>query len=187
MMAGMTPARLVRPARAALLVSVCGGLAAVLAGCSIGTPEPSAPAITTVTSPDTTTTSPTSSTSSTSPTSPTSEPSPSATPTAVPPFVARVQWVKGSGGRSLHIVPTVSGRAAQGSADDEEAWSEVLRLAPDADQPGMRAQFDCHWTFARLVQPDKASWNIEPWRPVVSESQMVDARCNPGGPESAEG
>ncbi len=178
MMAGMTPAPLARAARAAVLVSVCGCLAAVLAGCSTGAPEPSAPAVTTDTSPVTTTT---------RPTSPTIAPSPSATPTAVPPFVARVQWVKGSGGRSLHIVPTVSGRAAQGSADDDEAWSEVLRLAPDADQPGMRAQFDCHWTFARLVQPDKPSWNIEPWRPVVSESQMVDARCNPGGPESAEG
>jgi hypothetical protein len=105
----------------------------------------------------------------------------------VPPFVARVQWVKGSGGRSLHIVPTASGRSAQGAADDDEAWSEVVRLAPDAAQPGMRAQFDCHWTYARLVQPDKPSWNIEPWRPVVSESQMVSAGCNPGGPESAEG
>ncbi len=95
--------------------------------------------------------------------------------------------MRGSGGRSLHIVPTASGRSAQGAADDDEAWSEVVGLAPDADQPGMRAQFDCHWTYARLVQPDKPSWNIEPWRPVVSESQMVDARCNPGGPESAEG
>ena len=171
----MTPARLVRAARAFLLLSVCGCLAAVLAGCSTGAPGPSTPAAATVPSPVTTTT------------SPTTAPSSATTPTAVPPFVARVQWVKGSGGRSLHIVPTVSGRAAQGSADDDEAWSEVLRLAPDADQPGMRAQFDCHWTFARLVQPDKASWNIEPWRPVVSESQMVDARCNPGGPESAEG
>jgi hypothetical protein len=98
-----------------------------------------------------------------------------------------VQWVKGSGGRSLHIVPTPAGRAARGPADDDEAWSEVTALAPDADQPGMRAQFDCHWSLARLVQPDKPSWNIEPWRPMVTESQMVDARCNPGGPESAEG
>jgi hypothetical protein len=50
----------------------------------------------------------------------------------------------------------------------------------------MRAQFDCHWRFARIVEPDKPSWNLEPWRPVVTESEMVDARCNPGGPESAE-
>ena len=94
--------------------------------------------------------------------------------------------VRGSGGRSLRVFPTASGRTAQGTADADEAWAEVLGLAADADQPGMRAQFDCHWRFARIVEPDKPSWNLEPWRPVVAESEMVDARCNPGGPESAE-
>ena len=106
---------------------------------------------------------------------------------AGPPFVAAATWVQGSGGRSLHVVPTAAGRVTQGPGDATEAWREVLRLAPDADQPGMQAQFDCHWSYARLVQPDKASWNLEPWRPVVSERQLVDARCNPGGPESADG
>ncbi len=104
-----------------------------------------------------------------------------------PPFVTAATWVRGSGGRSLHVVPTAAGRVAQGPSAAAEAWAEVVRLAPDADQPGMQAQFDCHWTFARLVQPDKPSWNLEPWRPVVSDQQMVDARCNPGGPESADG
>jgi len=187
MMAGMTASPLARVPRAALAVTVCACLAAVLAGCSTPAPEP--PAAMTA-SPTATPTGPPAtagSSTATSSTATTSVPTSSPTPTAAPPFIARVQWVRGSGGRSLHIVPTASGRSAQGAADDDEAWSEVLRLAPDTDQPGMRAQFDCHWTFARLVQPAKPSWNIEPWRPVVSESQMVDARCNPGGPESAEG
>ena len=181
MMAGMTASPLARVPRAALAVTVCVCLAAPLAGCS--TPEPSPPAAMTATPTAPPATAGSSTATSPAPSTPTSSP----TSTAAPPFIARVQWVRGSGGRSLHIVPTASGRSAQGAADDEEAWSEVLRLAPDADQPGMRAQFDCHWTFARLVQPDKPSLNIEPWRPVVIESQMVDARCNPGGPESAEG
>ena len=185
MMAGMTASPLARVPRAVLAVTVCACLAAVLAGCS--TPEPSPPAAMTAT-PTAAPTVPSATAGSSTATSPApSTPTSSPTSTAAPPFIARVQWVRGSGGRSLHIVPTASGRSAQGAADDDEAWSEVVRLAPDADQPGMRAQFDCHWTFARLVQPDKPSWNIEPWRPVVSESQMVDARCNPGGPESAEG
>ena len=179
MMAGMTASRLARVPRAALVVTVCACLAAALAGCSTEAPEPSAPAVTTASVPTATAGSSTV-TSSTVTSSP-------PTATAAPPFIARVQWVRGSGGRSLHIVPTASGRSARGASDDDEAWSEVVRLAPDAVQPGMRAQFDCHWTYARLVQPDKPSWNIEPWRPVVSESQMVSARCNPGGPESAEG
>ncbi|MEP6651132.1 MAG: DUF2599 domain-containing protein, partial [Lapillicoccus sp.] len=163
--------------RPLVAATVCVGVAAVLAGCSSGSSgtssTPAAPALITATT-------------TTTPASPTANPTatPTPTPTAVPPFVARAQWVRGTGGRSLHIVPTASGRAAQGTTDDDEAWAEVVRLAPDAYQPGMRAQFDCHWTFARVVDPDKPSWNIEPWRPVVTDSQMVDAQCNPGAPES---
>lgn len=83
-------------------------------------------------------------------------------------------------GPSLQIVPTPSGRKVSGERAAEVAWREVLALAPDGDTPGMRAQFDCHWTFARLVDPDKPSWNLEPDRPVVSDEQMVSSRCNPG-------
>jgi Protein of unknown function (DUF2599) len=46
--------------------------------------------------------------------------------------------------------------------------------------PGMREQFVCHWQYAEFAQPGKSSWNLEPWRPEVSPSQMVDAGCNPG-------
>jgi hypothetical protein len=102
-----------------------------------------------------------------------------------PPYIDSVRWVTGSG-RSLRVYPTAAGRTTQGPVDADEAWTEVLRLAPDADRPGMRAQFECHWTYARLVAPDKPSWNLEPWRPVVPAQEMVDAACNPGGPESAE-
>jgi hypothetical protein len=180
-MSGMTAAAR-SGRRGAVLAAICVAVA-VLAGCTSG-PTVSAPA------PSATTVAPRTSATQPGPSaSPSNSPSngPSAARSSVgPPYIARVQWVKASGGRSLHIVPTAAGRSTHGPADDDEAWSEVVRLAPNADQPGMRAQFDCHWTFARLVQPDKPSWNIEPWRPVVTESQMVDARCNPGGAESAE-
>ncbi len=103
-----------------------------------------------------------------------------------PPYVAQARWVNAARGRSLHIFPTAAGRDAQGGTSQDEAWAEVVRLAPDAAQPGMRAQFDCHWVYARLLDPAKASWNIEPWRPIVSDSRMVQTGCNPGGPESLE-
>ena len=70
-------------------------------------------------------------------------------------------------------------------ASADEAWAEVLVLSPDADTAGMRAQFICHWRFAELAQPGKPSWNLEPWRPVVDDAEMVASRCNPGGPEEA--
>ena len=107
----------------------------------------------------------------------------SSVPVALPPFIERTTWVQTPQGRSLQVVPTASGRRAQGAGDEDEAWREVVADDATAESPGMRMQFDCHWVFARAVQPDKPSWNLEPWRPVVTDQEMVDARCNPGGAE----
>lgn len=102
---------------------------------------------------------------------------------APPPYISRVVWVSLPSGRSLQIYPTANGRTVTGDSAEGEAWREVLRKAPGAGTPGMRAQFECHWVFARLAEPNKPSWNLEPWRPVVSAQQMYDTRCNPGGAE----
>ncbi len=100
-----------------------------------------------------------------------------------PPYIASATWVQAPHGRSLHIVPTKAGRTVQGGDADGVAWREVLALAPDAGTAGMKAQFACHWVYARIAEPDKASWNIEPWRPVVGDEAMARAGCNPGGPD----
>lgn len=89
---------------------------------------------------------------------------------------------------TLRVYPTAAGRAVAGklgktAAQTQEAWREVLMLAPDADSPGMRAQFVCHWNFAELAHPGKTSWDLEPWRPDVDDSDMLLAGCNPGGDE----
>lgn len=110
-------------------------------------------------------------------------PSSSTSDAAPPPYIARVVWVSLPSGRSLQVYPTANGRVTTADDGAAEAWREVLRKAPDAGTRGMRAQFECHWAFARLAEPNKASWNLEPWRPVVSAQTMYDTRCNPGGPE----
>jgi hypothetical protein len=98
-----------------------------------------------------------------------------------PPYVDHTAWVHWADLSSLRVYPTAAGRQASlDYVSPDEAWSEVLRAAPDADLPGMRDQFVCHWQYAEFVQPGKTSWNLEPWRPVVSWSQMVDTGCNPG-------
>ncbi len=111
-----------------------------------------------------------------------------------PPFVDHTEWAHW--GRqnlsSLRVYPTRSARAAARrpgtTASADEAWAEVLALSPDADTPGMRAQFLCHWQFAEIVQPGKTSWNLEPWRPVVDDAEMFASGCNPGGyPGGPEG
>lgn len=97
-----------------------------------------------------------------------------------PPYIERVEWAQTQVGPSLQIYPTRAGRQVSGNGAADAAWREVLALRPDADTPGMRAQFDCHWTFARIVDPEKTSWNLEPGRPVVSDEEMIASRCNPG-------
>ena len=113
----------------------------------------------------------------------------SADPGYYPPFVDHTEWAQWGGRPSLRVFPTPSGRMAARqpwtTALADEAWAEVLADSPDADTPGMRAQFICHWQFAELAQPGKISWNLEPWRPVVDDAEMVASRCNPGGPEEA--
>lgn len=105
-----------------------------------------------------------------------------------PPFVAHVSWVSYDGLPTLRVYPTPAGRDVAGTlaktaAQTDEAWAEVLALAPGADTPGMRAQFVCHWNFAEFAQPGKTSWDLEPWRPAVTDSAMVLSGCNPGGAE----
>jgi hypothetical protein len=111
----------------------------------------------------------------------------SADPVPGPPYVDHVRWAKWGDMSSLRVFPTDAARQASTEpgtdAQAGEAWAEVLTLSPDADIPGMQAQFLCHWHYAELVEPGKISWNLEPWRNEVSEEQMVAAGCNPGGTE----
>lgn len=100
-----------------------------------------------------------------------------------PPYIASATWADTAVGPSLQIAPTTNGRRVQSPTAGTEAWREVLALDPGADTPGMKAQFDCHWTFARLVEPNKPTWNLEPNRPVVTPEEMIASRCNPGMPE----
>ncbi len=88
----------------------------------------------------------------------------------------------GNGGRSLQVFPTQVARTATSDTGATAAWKLVVHLAPGADTPTMKAQFDCHWMFARVAKPGKSSWDLETWRPVVSAQAMFDTRCNPGGP-----
>jgi hypothetical protein len=107
-------------------------------------------------------------------------------PQPAPPFVDHVEWAKWGDLSSLRVYPTAAGRRASGLAAPsrgEAAWAEVLTLSPDADIPGMKPQFICHWEFAELHRPGKPSWNLEPWRPEVSYERMVQTGCNPGGTE----
>jgi hypothetical protein len=110
-----------------------------------------------------------------------------AAPAPGPPYVDHTEWAHWGDLSSLRVYPTPAGRQAAGTVHNapqgEEAWTEVLALAPDADIPGLHEQFICHWTYAEFARPGKSSWNLEPWRPVVDAETMVVTGCNPGGSE----
>jgi hypothetical protein len=111
-----------------------------------------------------------------------------AAPDPVPPFIDHVQWVHWGDLSSLRVYPTPAGRNAAAQllkppSEIDEAWGEVLAQAPDADLPGMREQFVCHFRFAEFAEPGKTSWNLEPFRPVVDDNTMTATGCNPGGLE----
>lgn len=106
---------------------------------------------------------------------------------ADPQFVDHTEWAHWGDLSSLRVYPSALGRTEAGRpstvAEADQAWAEVLALSPDADIPGMRAQFRCHWFLAELGHPGKTSWNLEPWRPAVSDEEMMATGCNPGGTE----
>ena len=88
--------------------------------------------------------------------------------------VASTSWGEREGGRSLAVTPTDWGRVS-GATGSVFAWADLLAADPTADTPGMEEQLQCHLLGAR----DKASWNLEPWRPAVSLVEYALARCNP--------
>lgn len=118
---------------------------------------------------------------------PTSAPpaEPTTDPFAGSPLIDHTEWTDDPDGRRLHVYPTAAGRADRFPTALDRAWSEVLADSPDADSPGMYDQFQCHWVWARMVAPNKPSWNLEPWRPAVGYQATVQAMCNPGGPDPA--
>lgn len=114
---------------------------------------------------------------------------PATADTGLAGYVDHTEWVSYDGRLSLRVYPTPSARAAalrfDAGAVGDQAWREVLASAPDADTPGMRDQFLCHWSYAEFARPGKTSWNLEPWRPVVDGVTMLESGCNPGAAEEA--
>ena len=88
--------------------------------------------------------------------------------------VEHTAWGEREGGRSLAVTPSAWARDG-GFAASDLTWSQLVALEPDADSATMHDQLRCH----ELGAPDKATWNLEPWRPQVDGLAMIAARCNP--------
>jgi hypothetical protein len=88
--------------------------------------------------------------------------------------VEGADWGEREGGRSLAVTPSAWARAG-GLAAEAAVSEQLVAREPEAATPTMQAQLECH----ELGAPDKATWNLEPWRPDVGPLDMLAARCNP--------
>jgi len=88
--------------------------------------------------------------------------------------VEGADWGEREGGRSLAVTPSAWARTG-GLAAEAAVREQLVALEPEAGTPTMQAQLECH----ELGAPDKATWNLEPWRPDVGPLDMLAARCNP--------
>lgn len=91
------------------------------------------------------------------------------------PLVDSVEWVTRDGADALRVIPNDALRDCGIRAPDALGWNQVIEAAPDADSPAMRQQYDCHVRFAWMQD----EWHLEPWRPEVSQTELIAARCNP--------
>ncbi len=83
-------------------------------------------------------------------------------------------WGENEGGRSLAVDPTDWARHA-GQAGLDLIRTQLVAAEPDAGSTTMGDQLVCHAVGA----PDKATWNLEPWRPDVGLILTATAHCNP--------
>lgn len=109
-------------------------------------------------------------------------------PPGSPQYIDHVEWEYHGDRATLRIFPTPWGWAGAGvftnGAQSYDAWAELLENAPEANTLTMQNQFFCYWELASYTNPGKVgTWNLEPWRPVVTSTMMLNAGCNPGGPE----
>jgi len=87
--------------------------------------------------------------------------------------VTNLSWGNREGGKSLAVTPSAWGRSGSDAAG-KLVWA-VVSAEPGADSDSMYDQLDCH----RVWASEKATWNLEPWRPKVDPLVMYYRKCNP--------
>lgn len=81
-------------------------------------------------------------------------------------------------GTTYKVYPTTWGRWT-GSGARWSAWKEVIAINSRINRGNLKDQFYCHFDVVRLRAPNKASWNLDSWRPDVSYASTIRQDCNP--------
>ena len=101
-------------------------------------------------------------------------------------LIDHATWVYHSEGFTLQVTPTSWQRYWNGYWPGSAGWNELYSKYRDrglnTNLGGMRDQYICHVQIVSVRAPNKATWNLDEWRPDVSYLQTVNSSCNPGGP-----
>jgi hypothetical protein len=92
--------------------------------------------------------------------------------------IARATWVDEPQGARIMIFPSGCGRRTAWLAPRSAFRDALAAGGRDAvNRAALYQQFRCHTLFA----PAKPSWNLESWRPHVSQRRLIESLCNPRG------
>jgi hypothetical protein len=103
-------------------------------------------------------------------------------------LIDHATWVYTSGyGWTFQVFPTLwarslAGNTAVGYAAWNELYSKYQNGGLNTNLGSMENQLVCHEVVVAVVEPSKASWNIDEWRPNVGLLATINAKCNPGPP-----
>ena len=81
------------------------------------------------------------------------------------------QWDEGT---RYIVTPTEAGRTMGAQVSSYNADADMTNAGIPVTETLARQLF-CHVIFAA----DKATWNLEDWRPVVGDTRMMNTQCNP--------
>lgn len=102
-------------------------------------------------------------------------------------LISSARWVWHSGaGWTFEVTPTGwarwnAGGYLPGVFGWDELYSKYRYRGLNTNLDGMRDQWICHQQVVAVRSPNKATWNLDEWRPNVSYLQTINASCNPGG------
>ena len=101
-------------------------------------------------------------------------------------LISSASWVRYTEGWTLQVTPTQWARSNAGSyAVGAAGWLELKakyqNRGLNTNLTGMQDQYICHQQLVAVRDRNKATWNLDEWRPSVGYVQTVNSYCNPGG------
>ncbi|MGO4860156.1 DUF2599 domain-containing protein [Arthrobacter sp. 2MCAF14] len=101
-------------------------------------------------------------------------------------LIDHASWSRQADGWIFEVTPTGWARAFPGSYwvgtyDWDELYTKYRYAGLNTNLNGMRDQLICHQEYVAIRTPNKATWNLDEWRPDVGYWDTVLSNCNPGG------